>query len=220
MAGVLSFQEEKMVKYLTMMVIIVSLAVESQASTVAQKKYAYVYDAVRGTGSGQEYVICVEPPRSPLVPELKPPSISLRFGDQASSLPPLSTPVARVEETASRSCPCEYRLEKTILFPFDRAKVEDGSGLSLLANILKQDPSVTGIRIRGFTCDMGAKAWNDRLAMRRAVSVAAILGKVGLKVDQVSGEGKCCYVPGERRLSRRVEISVMRSAKEERKDET
>jgi outer membrane protein OmpA-like peptidoglycan-associated protein len=206
-------------KCLTIAAVIVALAVESQASTVAQKKYVYMYDAARDTGSGQEYVICAEPPRPSLVPELRPPPIAIRFEDHASALPLNSSPVTRPVETASRSCSYEYRLEKTVLFPFDSAKVEAGSGLGLLAITLKKDPTMTGIRIRGFTCDMGAKDWNDRLAMRRAISVAALLGKAGLKVDQVSGEGKCCYVPGERRLSRRVEISVIRKAEKERKDE-
>jgi len=123
------------------------------------------------------------------------------------------------QETLSRPCSAKYRLEKTVLFDFDSARVEDGRGMSLFAGSLKTDPSVTGIRIRGFTCDLGTKAWNDRLAMRRAVSVGSLLGKAGLQVDEVSGEGKCCYVPGERKLSRRVEISVMRSQGGEKVDE-
>jgi outer membrane protein OmpA-like peptidoglycan-associated protein len=206
-------------KCLTIAAVIVALAVESQASTVAQKKYVYMYDAARDTGSGQEYVICAEPPRPSLVPELRPPPIAIRFEDHATALPLNSSPVPRPVETASRSCSCEYRLEKTVLFPFDSAKVEAGSGLGLLAGALKADPSVTGIRIRGFTCDLGPKPWNDRLAMRRAVTVASLFGKAGLQVDEVSGEGKCCYVPGEKRLSRRVEISVMRKAEKENNDE-
>lgn len=202
-------------KCLTIAAVIVALVVESQASTVAQKTYVYMYDAARDTRSGQEYVICGEPPRPPLVPELKPPPIAIRFVDHAYASPLDSSPGISPAETASRSCSCEYRLEKTVLFPFDSAKVETGSGLSLLAGTLKADPSVTGIRIRGFTCDLGTKAWNDRLAMRRAVTVASLFGKAGLQVDEVSGEGKCCYIPGERKLSRRVEISVMRKAGKE-----
>lgn len=206
-------------KCLTIAAVIVALAVESQASTVAQKKYVYMYDAARDTGSGQEYVICAEPPRPSLVPELRPPPIAIRFEDHATALPLNSSPVTRPVETASRSCSYEYRLEKTVLFPFDSAKVEAGGGLGLLAGALKADPSVTGIRIRGFTCDLGPKPWNDRLAMRRAVTVASLFGKAGLQVDEVSGEGKCCYFPGERRLSRRVEISVMRKAEKENNNE-
>ena len=110
-------------------------------------------------------------------------------------------------------------LQSAVLFPFDSARVEADSGLSLLAGALKADPSVTGIRIRGFTCDLGPKPWNDRLAMRRAVTVASLFDKAGLQVDEVSGEGKCCYVPGEKRLSRRVEISVMRKAEKENNNE-
>jgi outer membrane protein OmpA-like peptidoglycan-associated protein len=215
LAGVFSFQEANMGKCLTIATVIVVLAAESQASTVAQKKYVYMYGAARDTRSDQEYVICVEPPRPPLVPELKPPPLAIRFGDLAFTPALNSTLLPGAAKTGSRSRPCEYRQEKTVLFGFDSAKIEAGSELILLADALGKDPSVTGIRLRGFTCDLGPGEYNDRLAMRRAVAVATILGKAGLKLDQVSGEGKCCYVPGERRLSRRVEISVMRSSREE-----
>jgi len=199
--------------------LILLATVESRASTVCEKGYSYGYEKAMDTGSDHEYVICEEAPRAPLVHELKPPPIAIRFGNHASIPLAGSTPVTGAAETGIQTRPHEYRPEKTILFGFDSAKIEDRSGLRFLAATLGKDPSVTGIRVKGFTCDLGSKEHNDRLAMRRAVAVAALLGKSGMKVDRVSGEGKCCYAQGERRLSRRVEISVMRKAEKERKDE-
>jgi len=196
--------EESMTKFITAVTLTLLLATSSQAASVFQKHYGYRYEAANDLGSDREYVICEKMHHSPLVPELKRPPLSLKFGNQ-------STPAVTPPASLSPANPNEYRLEKTILFGFDSSKVEDVHELSLLAGFLKTDPSVTGIRIKGFTCDIGSKAYNDRLAMRRALSVGSLLGRNGLQVDEVSGEGKCCYVPGEKRLSRRVEISVIRS---------
>jgi outer membrane protein OmpA-like peptidoglycan-associated protein len=213
------FEEGKVARIIIALMMTLLIVAESRASTVCEKGYGYRYETARDAGSDHEYVICEETPRTPLVPELKPPPIAIRFGNDASIQHAHSTPVTGPEDKAIQPHPCEYKLEKTVLFGFDSSIAQDGRGLNLLAGALKKDPTMTGIRIRGFTCDMGPKAWNDRLAMKRAVYVAALLGKAGIKVDQVSAEGKCCYVPGERRLSRRVEISVMRKAEKERKDE-
>ena len=200
-----------MIKCSTIAAVILVLAVESQATTVLQKSYGYRYEPAQDMGSDGEYVICAANPRSPLVPELKAPQLELRLGGQAIAHQHLTDPVNIPSETPSRSRSSEYRLEKTVLFGFDSVRVEDGRNISLLATTLKTDPSVTAIRVKGFTCDIGTKEYNDRLAMRRAVSVGSLLGKAGLQIDEVSGEGKCCYVPGERKLSRRVEILIMRS---------
>lgn len=208
-----------MARLIIVVTVTLLLATNSQASSVLQKSYGYLYETAKDTGSDRVYVICDGSRRSPLVPELKPLPLALRFGDQATALPldPVPLTIPTKNQTTSRSS--EYRLEMTIHFGFDSAHVKDKRGLSLLGTSLKTDPSVTAIRIKGFTCDIGTKEYNDRLAMRRAVSVGSLLGKTGLRINEVSGEGKCCYVPGPRNLSRRVEISIMRSLEGEKNDE-
>jgi len=194
-----------MTRFAIALMITLLLETASQAAGVFQKHFGYRYEAVSDLGSDQEYVICEELPRSPLVPELKRPSLSLKFGNHL-------TPAATLQAHLNPANPNEYHLEKTILFDFDSFRGEDVQGLSLLAGSLKTDHAVTGIRLKGFTCDIGSKAYNDRLAMRRALAVGSLLGRSGLQVDEVTGQGKCCYVPGERRLSRRGEILVTRSS--------
>jgi hypothetical protein len=185
--------EGKMVRLFVAMTATLFLALQSHASTVLQKSFGYRYESARGTTNCCQFVICGNQPRPSLVPELSPPSIALRFGsDPASPVPEIS-------------------LEKTIHFAFDSFEVRNRQGLSLLAHTLKCDPALIGVRVKGFTCDLGSKAYNDRLALRRAEAVAEILGDEGFKVVEIAGEGKCRYVPGERRYSRRAEISVLRS---------
>ena len=63
----------------------------------------------------------------------------------------------------------------------------------------------------GYTCDLGSKAHNDVLAIKRAEAVAAYLRKAGLHAIWVAGTGKCCYAtkdPGKRYLNRRAEVTI------------
>jgi len=99
-AVVLLFQEGSMFRRLLAAAVIVALAVETQAATVEQKKYAYSYEAAWDTRSDHEYVICSESPRSSLVTELHPPPIAIRFGSD-----PITDPVHSCIETAPAVIP-------------------------------------------------------------------------------------------------------------------
>jgi outer membrane protein OmpA-like peptidoglycan-associated protein len=70
---------------------------------------------------------------------------------------------------------------------------------------------VGDLSVMGYTCDLGSKARNDVLAMKRAEAVAAYLRKSGLHALRVSGTGKCCYATKNLRkpyLNRRVEVTI------------
>lgn len=66
------------------------------------------------------------------------------------------------------------------------------------------------IDITGYTCEIGSKKYNDRLATRRAKAVADVLNSVGIDKDRMSvgGQGKCCFMGQSKELDRRVEIKV------------
>jgi len=214
---VVVFMEEKVTRIMIGLTLALLTATNGLAATVCEKGYGYRYEKAMDAGSDREYVICDEPPRPPLVPELKPPPIAVHFGSEPAFTPARSCPEAAPEKSAQSTRPAEYRLEKTVHFSFASSKVEERQALMQAARALKGDPRVSGVRVKGFTCDLGPKAYNDRLAMRRAVTVAAILGKAGVRIDEVSGEGKCCYLPGGRSASRRAEILVRRATREENK---
>ncbi|MDD2337758.1 MAG: OmpA family protein [Geobacteraceae bacterium] len=194
------------------------LAMQSHASTVLLKSYVYRYESVRDVADYRQFVICENRPRIPLVPELSPPPIAVRFETDPAK-PPESPKETQVPEASSSLPDPKITLEKTIHFAFDSAKVRDRQGVTLLARSLKSDPALIGVRVVGFTCDLGSKTHNDRLALRRAEAVAEILGEEGFRVVEIAGEGKCCYAPGARRHSRRAEISVLRSPGKDESDE-
>lgn len=62
-------------------------------------------------------------------------------------------------------------------------------------------------RVTGYTCDIGGKEYNDRLALRRAEAVRNYLGDI---VKEVVGRGKCCYLdPVDKSKNRRAEIKPL-----------
>lgn len=90
------------------------------------------------------------------------------------------------------------KVEETVYFDFDSFKIRENEKgkLDRLPRDLKYE-------ITGYTCDLGSKEYNDRLALRRAISVRDYL-----RVEaEVSGKGKCCYAESKNReKNRRVEI--------------
>jgi len=183
-------------------------SMQGHAATVLQKSYAYRYESARDAADNRQFVICDKRPRIPLVLKLSPPPIAVRFTTNPEQ-PSAPTEETRAAKTVPAPSVPETTLVKTIHFALDSSEVHDRQALTLLARTLNSDPDLIGVRVKGFTCDLGSKSYNDRLARRRAEAVANVLGEEGFRVVEIGGEGKCCYAPGERRNSRRAEITVL-----------
>lgn len=207
-----------MVRLMVAIMATLFLSMQGHAATVLQKGYAYRYGSARDAADCRQFVICENLPRTALVAELSPPPIAVRFGsDPAKHFE--SPKETQAAETVPASPVPQTTLVKTIHFALDSSEIRDRHGLGILARNLKSDPTLIGVRVKGFTCDLGSNSYNDRLALRRAVEVAEVLGEEGFKVIEIGGEGKCCYAPGARRNSRRAEISVLRPPGKDKSDE-
>ncbi|MRR34473.1 OmpA family protein [bacterium] len=193
-------------------------SMQGHAATVLQKSYVYHYESARDAADNRQFVICANPPRTSLVAELSPPPIAVRFGSDPAK-PSESPKETRSAETVPALPVPQTTLVETIHFALDSAKVRDRQALALLARNLKSDTALIGVRVKGFTCDLGSKSYNDRLALRRAEAVAEVLGEEGFRVVEIGGEGKCCYAPGARQNSRRAEITVLRPPGKDESDE-
>lgn len=182
----------------------------ARAATVQQKPYQYSYGLVHDATVGSHFMICDDTPRTPPVRKLVPPSLALRFGTGKPRT--VGGPAAASEEPQPLSGNGrETSLDRTVLFDFDSARIRDHRELARVSGLLNATPSVRGVTVEGFTCDIGSKPHNDRLAIRRAEAVAALLKGKGVAVLETRGTGKCCYVPGTRNLSRRAEVKVVRA---------
>jgi outer membrane protein OmpA-like peptidoglycan-associated protein len=104
-----------------------------------------------------------------------------------------------------------------IHFDFNRAdiKKEYIPLLKEVAKVLKENPNIN-LRIEGYTDDIGTKAYNQKLALKRAMAVKNFLVKEGINPEriQVVGFGKERYIaenttPIGRLTNRRAEFIVI-----------
>jgi len=104
-----------------------------------------------------------------------------------------------------------------IHFDFNKAdiKKEYIPLLKEVARVLKENPNIN-LRIEGYTDDIGTKAYNQKLALKRAMAVKDFLVKEGIKPEriQIVGFGKERYIaenttPIGRLTNRRAEFIVI-----------
>jgi len=104
-----------------------------------------------------------------------------------------------------------------IHFDFNKAdiKKEYIPLLKEVAKVLKENPNIN-LRIEGYTDDIGTKAYNQKLALKRAMAVKDFLVKEGINPEriQIVGFGKERYIaenttPIGRLTNRRAEFIVI-----------
>ncbi|MFN3813007.1 MAG: OmpA family protein [Aquificaceae bacterium] len=105
-----------------------------------------------------------------------------------------------------------------IHFDFDRYNIkrEYMPLLNEVAKTLKDNPNIR-VRIEGYTDSIGTKAYNDKLALRRAESVKGYLVKQGISKDRIEivGYGKEKYIATNktqigRLTNRRADFIILR----------
>ncbi len=137
---------------------------------------------------------------------------------------PFVPELARVEEPATEPTLTPTQTsEKPLMvtarvhFDFNKSNIkrEYIPLLNEVVKVLKENPNVR-VRIEGFTDDIGSKAYNDRLALRRAQAVRDYLVRAGIPADriEVAGFGKERYIadnttPIGRFTNRRAEFIVI-----------
>ncbi|MCA1795409.1 MAG: OmpA family protein [Desulfobacteraceae bacterium] len=102
-------------------------------------------------------------------------------------------------------------------FDFDESEIKPGAFdyLDQIADILKKHPQVT-VKVQGHTDNIGTKAYNEALAIRRAKAVKTYLTEKGINEDRLTVEGFGFSKPAApnttdrgRSLNRRVELHPM-----------
>ncbi|MFZ8860714.1 MAG: OmpA family protein [Thermocrinis sp.] len=104
-----------------------------------------------------------------------------------------------------------------IHFDFNKANIKKEyiPLLKEVARVLKENPNIN-LRIEGYTDDIGTKAYNQKLALKRAMAVKNFLVKEGIKPEriQIVGFGKERYIAENtttigRLTNRRAEFIVI-----------
>lgn len=160
------------------------------------------------------YVYGYYPPRRTLAPAARgfsPPAISEVAPGNVQVLIAADKRVARGnhhtnhEPSAILAC-----MVPRVYFALNSARV-DPQEIEQVIGALKRC-GAKAAAVRGFTCELGAQLYNDRLALARARNVAKVLENRGVQLEQVEGRGKSDYVttaPEKRDKNRRVEVSPL-----------
>jgi len=171
---------------------------KSFALEIKQYPYARGQDVIKEVKQNT-FVICK---KCPVIQDLR---VSRALPKIAMKAPPetkdtYSTQVSRPLHN--------YNGKTTIYFEFDRAELMDSEKekLEQVSKIIFR--GVDHIKATGYTCKIGGKKYNEMLARRRAESVASFLENKGIKVSEVIGKGKCCYVSDKNEFNRRVKLEV------------
>jgi outer membrane protein OmpA-like peptidoglycan-associated protein len=129
--------------------------------------------------------------------------------------PVVQKPVEPKEEPAKVEEPLMVRARMHFDFNKANIKKEYIPLLKEVAKVLKENPNIN-LRIEGYTDDIGTKAYNQKLALKRAMAVKDFLVKEGIKPEriQVVGFGKERYIaenttPIGRLTNRRAEFIVI-----------
>ncbi len=168
----------------------------------------------------QTFVICDDAcvAVSPLAPAPRFPALSIKVSqDIATKKSPEKAPDAGGKETSpskdasDREHAADVRI--TILFGLDSSILSDAERSRLSSFVKSLDAETKGgdLFVTGYTCDLGSKAHNDDLAIKRAEAVEIYLRKAGLHAMWVTGTGKCCYATkdqSKRYLNRRAEVTI------------
>lgn len=107
----------------------------------------------------------------------------------------------------------------SVTFQFASATLSDPAETEIKKAVSLIEPS-DSILVEGRTDDLGSKAFNDRLAKRRAEVIAAYLKRLGVKSPiDIRSQGKCCYAIANnsdesRAINRRVDLHFSSTQKE------
>ncbi len=192
---------------------------QSEKAELGAVIYKYnMGDAVGVQLQPNQHVICDTCPKSILLAGYKEPVVNkLKLSDMpAVELQTKSkdVPVVEISNPETGTATAKDKTLATIQFKLDSSRLDKkgAAEISRLAKELKEQGGEVFVRVDGYTCKLGSKKHNDRLAMKRARVVGESLKRHGIKVTRTTGEGVCCYVDNKHlEPNRRVEILETKS---------
>ena len=105
------------------------------------------------------------------------------------------------EEKASSHPSCKKNI---VFFPLSKSQISNSEidQINQFINCIKGKE----VKVTGYTCKIGGKLYNDKLAIERALNVAGYLRQEGVVIKEISGEGQQDYISSIDHVNRRVEI--------------
>ena len=112
-----------------------------------------------------------------------------------------AAPSSTSEEKAKSLSLCKKNI---VFFPLNKSQISNSEKdqIKQFINCIKGRE----VRVTGYTCKIGSKSYNDKLATERALNVAGYLRQEGVVVKEIIGKGQQEYISGVDHVNRRVEI--------------
>jgi len=217
------------VKNLLVLIICLSILQTACAAEIRPGDIEYRYEGMAAAGSLSSSFLIREPETKrikltrkitvPLAiklsqPESDKPPQEIRLAEnQNKATADQAGPINPVEMTAATAAPvkekenCPASCKKNIVFfPLNGSSIEHSEmdQIKQFINTLKGKE----VKVTGFTCKIGSKAYNTELANNRAQNVARYLRQEGVVVSQIRGIGQQDYISSVDHLNRRVEIEL------------
>ena len=195
-----------MQKFISALFITIVITGTAFASEIRQVPYAYSFEFAESPAE-PAFVICDGCPsrKTPaLAPRIAPPAIAIRVSGPEQAGPGRPEPAKPVP---AKSESVQKAPELTVHFAFDSYILQptEKEKLNAASTLLNGQVSVIG-----YTDDIGTPAYNMRLSLKRAKSVASFLQRIGIIPATVIGKGECCPASHIKKLNRRVEIKEVR----------
>ncbi len=133
--------------------------------------------------------------------------------DTSSTTKQSPSPVVLAADVKNQGKDVHIQVSAIINFDFGRKTLNENAN-NEIDQIITDIGAAKKIVLNGYTDSIGSKAFNDVLAMQRAINTKQALIKRGVKVDiEVNGQGNCCYLASNdtdagRAKNRRVEVSA------------
>jgi outer membrane protein OmpA-like peptidoglycan-associated protein len=188
---------------------LLALAQIARAHDIRQTNYTFHFDGAQAKERETFVIDDGIPSIFPLAGAKKNPPLSVRMTGEV----PAPTAPVKAPEAPAAQVQTPKDVVHTVLFGLNSAALtrEEEKKLSAFIGTALRESKTRRVTVNGYTCDLGSAALNERLAQRRAETVASFLTARGIVPATVTGSGKCCYVTNDRmlrRLNRRVHITL------------
>lgn len=185
--------------------IAILLPAVANATVIKQRPFGYSFEVAKAAES-DVFVVCANSPDDRISPLPAPPQLAVRL---SQNLVRMDSPKNTAASAIEPSKDCVNCLLGTVHFQFDSATLSQNERAQL-DELIRGVSAGTDVNLDGYTCDLGNTSHNLSLSLRRAREVASYLRGKNITVGNVEGKGECCPVSDDRRLNRRVEISIQK----------
>lgn len=131
-------------------------------------------------------------------------TVKIKPNQPASTNPAEATTAVTLsppEEKADKNPSCKKNI---VFFPLNGSRINhpEKDQIGHFINCLRGKE----VKVAGFTCKIGGKSYNEKLAKARAHNVAEYLRQEGVVVKEIIGKGQQGYISSLDFINRRVEI--------------